>query len=143
MPTLTVNKPNLQFEGPTIEVQFLLPAELEAKLRAEGQQIPPPVLNKALIDTGASNCAVQEDIPKSLNLQPVDLITMTTPSGPVKCYRYFMRMFMPSHNIIYQGIFTAVSGLVIQNIHCLVGRDLLAFSEFHYYGKQNQFTLTL
>ena len=143
MPSVTVSNQNLQIEGPVVEVQFLISKELEAKLRAEGKPIPQPLRVRALIDTGASNCAVQEDIPQKLGLQPIDKIPVSTPSGNALCYRYFMRMLIPAHNIIYEGIFTAVSGLIVQNIQCLIGRDLLSFSEFIYHGKQKSFTLTL
>ena len=143
MPSVTISNPNLQIEGPIVEVQFLVSKELEAKLREENTPIPASARVKALIDTGASNCSVQEDIPQKLGLQPYDKILISTPSGNAECYRYFMRMLIPTHNIIYEGMFTAVPGLIIQNIQCLIGRDLLSFSEFTYRGKQRQFTLTL
>lgn len=143
MPSVTVSNPNLQMEGPVVEVQFLLPKELEARYLAENKPLPEPVKVRALIDTGATNCAVQEDIPQKLGLQPIDTKTISTPSGDIKCYLYFMRMLIPTHNIITEGAFTAVPGLVVQHLHCLLGRDLLAHGELLYQGKLNQFILTL
>jgi hypothetical protein len=145
MTSITSSNPNLQAEGPTLEVHFLISRELEAFYKKSGQEMPPPIIVKALIDTGASNCSVQEDIPRKLGLQPVGTTGVLTPSTkgtPHLCYTYFMRMLIPSHNIIYEGIFTAVQ-LDGQNISCLIGRDLLAFSIFIYQGTLKQFTFTL
>lgn len=39
MPSLTRNNPNLQIEGPIIEVHFLISTELEKKYREEGKKV--------------------------------------------------------------------------------------------------------
>lgn len=143
MPSITVTSPNLQADGPTLEVRFLISKELEDKLIKEGNGIPEPVIVKAQIDTGASNCVVQEDIPKKLNLQPVDSIKINTPSTrDHPCYRYYMRMVIPAQNLTYDGLFTAAP-LAGQNIESLIGRDLLGQGILIYIGYAKQFTLSL
>ena len=143
MPSITIPSANLQLEGPTVEVQFLIPRQLEEQYKKEGKAVPAPINIKALIDTGATNCVVRQDIPSALGLQPVDIIGVNTPSAKDhKAYRYFMRMLIPSTNITYEGLFTALP-LDGQTISSLIGRDLLAFGLLLYIGNANQFTLSL
>ena len=143
MPSITIPSANLQGEGPTVEVQFLIPRQLEEQYRKGNKPIPAPISIKALIDTGATNCVVRQDIPSALGLQPIDIIGINTPSTKNhKAYRYFMRMVIPSTNITYEGLFTALP-LDGQNISSLIGRDLLAFGILLYIGNANQFTLSL
>jgi hypothetical protein len=119
------------------------PRQIEEQYRKDGKPLPPPVSIRALIDTGATNCVVREDIPGALGLQPVDVIGINTPSTKGhRAYRYFMRMVIPSTNITYEGLFTALP-LDGQNISSLIGRDLLAFGILIYTGNANQFTLSL
>lgn len=66
MPSLTTANPNLQVEGPLIDVNFLISSELEKKYREEGKPVPEPIVVKALIDTGASHSVIQEEIAKRL-----------------------------------------------------------------------------
>ncbi|MBU3906647.1 MAG: retroviral-like aspartic protease family protein [Nanoarchaeota archaeon] len=143
MPSVTINNPNLEADGPVLEVQFLISSELEKKYKKENNPLPEPVTVKALIDTGATSCVIQEDIPKKLNLQPVGEVNMSTPSTKgCNCFQYYMRMVIPSHNLIYEGPFIAAS-LDGQNISSLIGRDVLKDSILIYIGNKNQFTLSI
>ena len=143
MPSITIPSPNLQADGPTVEVQFLIPRQSEEQYRKEGKPLPAPISIRALIDTGATNCVVKEDIPTALGLTPKDVIGINIPSTKNhRAYRYFMRMIIPSTNITYEGLFTALP-LDGQNISSLIGRDLLAFGLLIYIGNSNQFTLSL
>jgi hypothetical protein len=143
MPSITITSANLQVDGPVLEVHFLISKELEEKLKKEGKSIPEPVVIKAQIDTGASNCVVQEDIPKKLGLQPIGSVKIATPSSRDHlCYTYYMRMLIPAQKITYDGIFTAAP-LAGQNISSLIGRDLLAHGILIYIGYAKQFTLSL
>ncbi len=139
MPSLTKN---LEPEGAVVEVHFLISTELEKKYIKEKKQIPKPVVVKSVIDTGASHCVIQKDIPAKLGLEPVGVAKMNTPScKDHECYRYFLRIAIPSHNLIYEGQVTSAP-LEGQNIDCLIGRDLLSHGIFIYLGKVNQFTLS-
>lgn len=143
MPSVTIKSKNLEADGPVLEVHFLISAELEKKFKEENKEIPKPVIIKALIDTGATSCAIQESIPKKLNLNPVGEVNLSTSSSQnIKCFQYFMRMVIPSHNLIYEGPFIATS-LEGQNISCLIGRDFLKNSILIYIGAENQFTLSI
>ena len=74
MPSITIPSANLQVEGPTVEVQFLIPKQIEEQYRKENKTIPAPISVKALIDTGATNCVVRQDVPIALGLQPIDIL---------------------------------------------------------------------
>ena len=143
MPSLTQNQDDLISEGPRVKIHFLISLELEKKYKVEGKEIPKPVIKTAMIDTGASHCAIQENIPEQLGLEPIGTTKISTPSCKDKeCYRYFMRMAIPSHKLIYEGPFTAVP-LEGQGIGCLIGRDVLASGILIYIGYANQFTFSL
>ena len=143
MPSVTYTSPNIQVEGPILEVHFSISSELEKKYAEEGIPIPTPVVVKSLIDTGASSCTIKEDIPKILGLEPIGKIKINTPSSKDhECFQYVMRMFMPLQGLTYEGVFTAVS-LNGQEIEALIGRDLLQQGIFIYIGYMNQFTFSL
>jgi len=143
MPSKTFITPSLQAEGPTLEVQFMIPVALEEQYRKASKPIPTPIVVKALIDTGASNCIIKDGIPQKLGLQPNGTIKINTPSSKNHlCYKYFMRMFLPSYGVTYEGEFTATA-LEEQTIESLIGRDLLQHGILIYTGNANQFTFSL
>ena len=95
MPSVTSDSSDLYKEGPVLEVHFLIPLELEKKYNEEGKELPPPVIVKALIDTGASNCVVKKEIPEQLKLEPTGVIKINTPSSKEhECYQYFIKKSM-------------------------------------------------
>lgn len=144
MPSVTISNPALQNDGPILEVHFCIPQQLEQQYIAQGIPIPAPVIVKALIDTGAFSCVVQDTIPQKLGLAPVGATTITTPSSQAHpCNAYFMRMIIPTHNnLSYEGVFIGAP-LQGQSIECLIGRDLLSNGILIYLGNNNQFTLSL
>ncbi len=143
MPAVTITSPDIAAEGPNLDVQFLIPLQLEEQYKLKKIPHPSIIPVTALIDTGASHSVIQEEIPKKLGLKPVGSVHINTPSSKDHfCYQYFMRMIMPSHQLVYQGVFTAAP-LDGQKINCLIGRDMLADSILIYIGYANQFTLTL
>lgn len=143
MPAITRQIQNMVQEGPTLKVIFTIPLELEKKLIAEGKQLPKPITILAMVDTGASNCVLQEDIPKQLGLNPVNKIKMKTPScHDYDCYQYAIRMIIPEQNFFYEGLFTTAS-LKDQEIKGLIGRDLLMHGTLIYIGYMNQFTFAI
>ncbi|MFH1224855.1 MAG: hypothetical protein V1676_03550 [Candidatus Diapherotrites archaeon] len=143
MSSITRTMNNLQREGPLLDIYFSVPAELERKLKKEGKQVPESIHCKALIDTGASNCVVQANIPQALKLNPIGETTMATPScQSCKCYTYLLRITIPQQQIAYECVFTSAP-LQGQEINCLIGRDILSQSHFTYIGYMNQFTFSI
>ncbi len=140
MPSITLQ---ISVDGPVIDTSFIVPLELEKRFQEEKKELPQPIGARALIDTGASNCIIQQDIPKKLGLAPIDAVKITTPSTKEHtCYRYFLRMILPGHGLMYDGVFTAAP-LEGQNIQCLIGRDMLKDGILIYIGNTNLFTFSL
>ena len=134
---------NMVQDGPVVDIYFSVPSQLEKILKEQNKSIPEPVLCKALIDTGASHCVVQTDIPKKLRLNPIGQGTMSTSSHQsVPCYIYLLKMTIKPNNLVYEGRFTSAD-LGGQKIDCLIGRDALSQSHFTYIGYLKQFTLSI
>ena len=143
MPSVTITSENLEQEGPILDVQFMISLELEKKYRELGKSIPQPIIVKAMTDTGSSACLLQKEIPEKLQLEPIGITKITTPSHEhYECYQYFMRMIIPSHDFFYEGLFVT-SVLDGQGISGLIGRDVLKNGILIYIGYMNQFTLSL
>lgn len=145
MVSITVTHQNLHMQGPTLEAHFAVSQELENTLRNAGKNVPEPIKVKSLIDTGATSCVVQEEIPKKLESAPVGKIKISTPShNSYECYQYFMRLVIqyPGAAITYEGTFIAAP-LDGQDIQCLIGRDFLSNGVLIYIGYANQFTISL
>jgi len=94
-----------------------------------------------MIDTGASGTVINPAIPQQLNLNPVGVTFINTPShANVRCYQYPVRVVFPN-NVIAETIAIAAP-LQGQAIQCLIGRDLLRHAVFVYIGYANLFTLS-
>ncbi len=141
MPSFTTQVANLQEVGPVVEVRLAVGSIIEDVLRQGGQSIPAPIQTPAMIDTGATRTVVREDIVKQLNLNPVGLVRINTPSSTnVQCYEYLMRLLFPD-NVVVQAVVIAAP-LQGQHIQCLIGRDVLHHGVFIYIGYINTFTLS-
>jgi predicted aspartyl protease len=89
MPSFTTQIPNMQGVGPVVEVRLAVGTIVEDVLKRAGQSIPVPVQALAMIDTGATGTVVREDIVSQLNLNPVGITLINTPSSTnVQCYEY-------------------------------------------------------
>jgi hypothetical protein len=80
-----------------------------------GPQSPDPITGKALIDTGASRCAIDEEIVRSLSIPPFGLTSFHTPSGV-------------SHQL------TDSASLSFPGITAIIGRNVIRSFVFIYNG---------
>ena len=152
MPSVTFPQAELQRQGPLVDVKFSISTELEKKYSEQKIELPPAIVGKALIDTGASISIVERTIPEKLGLKPVGVTKMMTASAKdVECYQYYMKLVMinlsppaaaPHQELYFEGLFTAMP-LEGQNISCLIGRDILQKGILIYIGYADQFTLSL
>jgi predicted aspartyl protease len=141
MPSFTTQVPNLQGVGPVVEVRLAVGSIIEEVLRKDHQNIPTPIPSLAMIDTGATGTVVREDIVSQLNLNPVGLTLINTPSSTnVQCYEYLMRILFPN-NVIVETVVIAAP-LKGQHIQCLIGRDVLRHGVLIYTGYIDTFTLS-
>ena len=141
MPSFTTQVPNLREMGPVVQVRLAIGSALEDFLKKANQNLPPPIQVPAMIDTGATGTVVREDIVKQLNLHPIGVTLINTPSSTnVQCYEYLMRLLFPNNVIV--ETFVIAAPLQGQNILCLIGRDVLQHGVFIYTGYVNTFTLS-
>lgn len=141
MPSFTTQLPNLQALGPVVDMRVWIGTPVEEALKKSGDSLPDPVLIKGMIDTGATGTVIQPEIAKKLRLQPVGVVTISTPSSEnVPCYQYIVRLIFPS-NVIVEAI-AVEAPLKGQHIQCLIGRDVLAHGVLVYTGYINQFSLS-
>ena len=141
MPSFTTQLPNLQQQGPMVDVRLWIGTPVEGALKKSGNKIPQPVQAKALIDTGATGTVIHPELVKQLGLKPIGIVSITTPSSEnVPCYEYIIRIMFPN-NVVMES-FAVEAPLKGQQIQCLIGRNVLARGVLVYTGYINQFTLS-
>ena len=131
----TPNPQHLRVTGPRIPVQVALPSAVAKIIEEQEQPIPPAVAGFALIDTGASISAVDEDIVINLGLHPIDEIEVRTPAGK-SIHKVFPVRFIFEGNPLPEVslIFAVGCKLQPQGFVVLLGRDLLQSYIFIYNG---------
>jgi len=134
----------LQLAGAAISVEIAVPSVLAQRLAERGEPVPAPRVGQALIDTGASLTAVDEDALKALGLQPTGRIRLATPSqadGPASIYPVRMTFPQTAISVARDGL--SVAGVILrhQGYVALLGRNLLARAVFTYNGPGGFFTV--
>jgi hypothetical protein len=117
-----------------------------ATLRAGGQPLPPPVVVRALIDTGASGTVVHEPSIAPLGLQPAGIANVHTPSTAgvsVPRFKYDVGLAVLDQraNFIIGNRPVVATGLSGTGIEALIGCVVLANCLFLYDGAAQTFTL--
>jgi hypothetical protein len=120
----------------------------EDALTKAGQPVPPPVVARLLIDTGASGTVIDPAIVNQLNLSPTGLMTIHTPSTgvtPHQINQYDVSLVI-LHQILTRTFFALPIGecsLKSQGIDGLLGRDILTHCLFIYAGPDNAYILSI
>ena len=141
MSSFTTQVPNLQQTGPIVDIKIAVGSVIEEVLQKNRENIPTPVSTVAMIDTGATSTVIQDSTAKALNLNPVGVALINTPSSTnVQCYEYLIRLLFPN-NVVIETVAIAAP-LQNQHIQCLIGRDVLRHGVFIYTGYINSFTLS-
>jgi len=141
MPSFTTQLPNLQAMGALVDMGVWIGTPVEEALKKAGSKVPEPVAVKGMIDTGATGSVIQPAIAQQLGLQPVGVVSISTPTSEnVPCPQFVVRFLLPN-NVIAECLATEAP-LQGQHIQCLLGRDLLAAGVLVYTGYINQFTLS-
>src|SRR4030065_810185 len=141
MPSFTTQVPNLQGVGPVVEVRLAVGTIIEEVLQKNNQSIPIPLPALSMIDTGATGTVIREDLVSQLNLNPVGVTLISSPSSTnVQCYEYLMRILFPN-NVVVETVVIAAP-LQGQHIQCLIGRDVLRHGVLIYTGYTETFTLS-
>jgi len=96
MPSFTTQVPNLREMGPVVQVRLAIGSALEDFLKKTNQSLPPPIQVPAMIEAGATGTVVREDIVTQLNLHPIGVTLINTPSSTnVQCYEYLYEASVP------------------------------------------------
>lgn len=141
MPSFTTALPDLHGAGPVVNMGIAVGGAAEAALRRVGSAVPSPVRVVTMIDTGATNTVIRQGLAQQLNLQPVGVTYINTPSSTnVPCYEYQVRLVFPN-NVIGKTI-AIEAPLQGQSIQCLIGREVLAHGVLVYIGYSNLFSLS-
>jgi hypothetical protein len=134
--------------GPIIEIYVAVSSPRVAILKQQGLPVPPAVLAKGLIDTGASHTAIDSAITESLELSPKRLAKVVTPSTgvvPHRCHTFDVSLHIPFPAAMAPWSNNACevtkADLKHQGFDVLVGRDILAESVLIYDGRNGTFTL--
>jgi len=116
----------LATEGPTVPVAIGLTPSVISYLRSHGRPIAMPLAGLALIDTGATVCAVDEALIRSLNVPPSGVTTIATPSGVAQHATFPAALSFPG-TTLPDVSFADVIGAPLrgQGIVAIIGRNVL------------------
>lgn len=132
----------LQLEGPKIAIEIGVPAALAASFSRRGLPVPPARRGFALVDTGASITAVDEDVVASLGIQPIGQMKLSTPSQSMPAWLYAVRPSFPEVQMPPLEVLDVVGcTLAPQGFIALLGRNFLRKFVFVYDGPTGFFRL--
>ena len=142
MPSFTSQIPNIERDGPLVDVLIGPSRILIEKLKQENLKIPQPISVKMLFDTGASGTVIQDGLPQKLGLKPLGQTSILTPSSEdCRCLIYQLSIAFPNRVVTECPVIAApLKGQIIQG---LLGRDILRHGIFIYNGYMRQFTFSI
>jgi predicted aspartyl protease len=145
MPSFTGTVPNLVDVGPLVEILISPSRAFADTVRASDPSaaIAAPLRATAMIDTGASGTVVNPNVIAALGLSPVGSVPIHTPSTiePLDCDLYHVDISFPN-GVSFSNAVVICAPLGMQNIECLIGRDILENAVLTYIGYINQFTIS-
>ena len=140
--TGTADPERLRQHGPALQAEISIPSDLEDSLQRRGAQSPLPRTGLALIDTGASITAVDQQVLAGLGLTPTDLTQVATPGGVAQQPMYSCNISFPGTPIPTLSFNVVIgSNLAPLGFSVLIGRDVLRFFQIVYNGVEGMWTL--
>lgn len=135
-------------EGPIIHVQVAISAPRKGALIAAGQPVPAAMIERLLIDTGASMTSIDDRFVEGLSLQATGSINIHTPSAgraSVPVFKYDVELHFVgfgggAHMFPSMGVIGC--DFSRQSIDGLLGRDALKQSRLLYSGPDNLWMLS-
>ena len=136
------NGAGLQLEGPKVAIEIAVPTVLAEFLARSGLPVPPARKGFALIDTGASITAVDEEVVASLGIQPIGQMKLSTPSQSMPAWLYAARLTCSGAATPVLEVLDIVGcTLQPQGFIALLGRNFLSKVVLVYDGPAGLFTL--
>jgi predicted aspartyl protease len=132
----------LQQRGPVIPVSLTIEQNMGKTLSQQGKTVPTKQ-GVALIDTGASRSAIDEQVAKDLGLPIVNVAKMTSASHEEHPCNLYPVQFSILPNIVFQSPQTVGAKLATQGFVAIIGRDVLQKCVLIYNGGSGQITLCL
>ena len=117
---------HLEQVGPRLPVIVAIPEKLKQYLSSKNKSVPKPVRGYALVDTGASVTAVDEDTISEMGVSAIGITNLTTPNGTAQRNLYpasFNFPGTPLPEVSFERVVGA--SLKQQRIIVLLGRDIL------------------
>jgi|SRR5882724_3465802 len=146
MPHLTLQ---ISAGGPVLELYVGVSNPRSDALKAAGQPVPPPVMVRGLLDTGASCTGVDPAVLTGLGIASTGTTPLHTPSTTLST-PHIARQFdvsiilvHPLINRTFMAIPVIESQLAHQGIQMLIGRDILNQCLFTYDGTAQSFCLAI
>jgi predicted aspartyl protease len=127
--------------GPTLLVNI----GMDTSWTPASRSVPVPGISgvKALVDTGATECCIDQLLAASINLPIVDRVQIAGISGQHIANIYLAQIFIPGIGITHYGRFAGVSLKAGGQAHeALIGRSLLQHFHMTYVGNTGAVTLT-
>ena len=136
--------------GPLINVVVGVSGPRQQALTQAGQPIPPPVVAKLVVDTGASLTSIDTTILAQLALPPTGKVAIHTPSTqgkphPADQFDVSIVLYGVSTNILVYNVVAlpVIDGsFKAQGIDGLLGRDILAASRLTYAGPDGMYLMS-
>jgi len=139
----TANGAELQLQGPKVAIEIAVPAVLAEFLERSGLPVPPPQRGFALIDTGASITAVDEEVVASLGIQPIGQMKLSTPSQSMPAWLYAVQLTCSGVAMPVLELLDVVGcSLQPQGFIALLGRNFLRKGVLVYDGPTGAFTIS-
>ena len=133
---------SLQLDGPRIAIEIGVPTVLAEFLARSGLPVPPPQRGFALVDTGASITAVDENVVASLGIQPIGQMKLSTPSQSRRAWLYAARLTCFTAAVPVLEVLDIVGcTLQPQGFIALLGRNFLRKVVLVYDGPGGFFSL--
>ena len=136
----TGNEASLQLDGPRVAIEIAVPAALAEFFVRSGLPVPPPRTGFALIDTGASITAVDEDVVASLGIQPIGQMKLSTASQSTLAWLYAARLTCGAGPVL-EVLDIVGCTLQPQGFIALLGRNFLRNVVLVYDGPGGFFSL--
>ena len=142
--------------GPLVAVQFQLDPRDAAARAAAALPLPTSISGKVMIDTGAGGTHVFQSVPDQLGLVPIRYSPVIGVSGKSEdrpVYRLAVTIGMAdargriANTTFAADMFGASTTFELpgfpEQVIGLLGRDFLAYFDFHYHGRTGEFEIVL
>jgi hypothetical protein len=136
----------LQQKGPLISVTVQPQQGIAQALATQGKASTPSKSGFALIDTGASNTCIDDELAKDLQLLVIDvgfMISASHAKTPCQIYPVNLILNAPPNLLNFQSIRVCGAALKGHGVDILIGRDILSACVLFYNGQRGEIVLAL